>query len=488
MRSTSVLITCIALGCGSSSGPADQADAAAAPDAIIDTTAPVVESSSPAPGATGASLIAIEVVMSEALDPATVNQTSLLVADAELAPVPGQVSYDAERFAVVFTPDEALSRDADYSAILEGVADPAGNTAERVEWSFATVVNSNESFWFYQNGELRELSVVTLDDAGRQLEFTRYNAPGPDDTWNTADDVGSARHVYQRDGRTLLSTWEYGAPGPDGVFGTGDDVIDRVTTNQFDQLGRHVGNETTVDPGDDDQWGTADDVVDRYFVSEYDGDTRRQVVALVVEGAGADGLWRTADDDVTFRTASTYTSTGALETRTQATDAGADGLWDTADDTIFERSVFELDDDDLMIYQTDYRDPGADGVWDTADDVPYGYAHHEHNDVGLVTVSWRCRDPGADGLWRTADDVFRSRVVRAVRDDGQAETVRYFNAPGADGVWGTTDDGVQFYAVATFAANGATEAYRTYTAPGPDAVWFTADDVVGSEHLYDTVK
>jgi methionine-rich copper-binding protein CopC len=108
--------------------------------AAADTTAPTVNSTTPADSAINVAINAnISANFSEALDPATVNTSSFLVTNGG-TPVTGVVSYAGT--AVTFNPTGNLAADTLYTATLTtaitDLADPANPLASDYVWSFTT--------------------------------------------------------------------------------------------------------------------------------------------------------------------------------------------------------------------------------------------------------------------------------------------------------------------------------------------------------------
>jgi len=111
-----------------------------------DTTAPTVQSTEPANGATGVAVhTTVAATFSEAMDPATVGTDTFELRDGANALVPATVTYDAASRTATLTPDAPLAAETTYTATVRGgAADPrakdvAGNPlASSVSWSFTT--------------------------------------------------------------------------------------------------------------------------------------------------------------------------------------------------------------------------------------------------------------------------------------------------------------------------------------------------------------
>src|SRR6266536_1544799 len=110
------------------------------------TAPPTVTSRSPAAGATNVILGAnVTVTFSEAMNPATVNGSTVELRDPSNALVPATVSYNADSFTATLALSAPLSQGVTYTARVRGggsdprVKDVAGNAlAADVTWTFTT--------------------------------------------------------------------------------------------------------------------------------------------------------------------------------------------------------------------------------------------------------------------------------------------------------------------------------------------------------------
>jgi Domain of unknown function (DUF4082)/Bacterial Ig-like domain/Bacterial Ig domain len=115
-------------------------------DVVFVETPPQVLSTTPAPGATGISYsVASTATFSEALDPASVNASTVLLIDAANNQVPVDISYDASAFMVTLTPQQLLQPGQAYTVTFKGgpaalhITDLAGTPlASDYVWSFIT--------------------------------------------------------------------------------------------------------------------------------------------------------------------------------------------------------------------------------------------------------------------------------------------------------------------------------------------------------------
>jgi hypothetical protein len=129
-------------GCGLTSNPNIPPNRTPPPD----TTPPTVTSFSPAAGATDA-IVDRNVILTfkEAMDPATVNISTIELRDPSNALVPAIVFYEASSFTALLNPVVDLAPRVTYTARVRGgstdprVKDLAGNAlAADVTWSFTT--------------------------------------------------------------------------------------------------------------------------------------------------------------------------------------------------------------------------------------------------------------------------------------------------------------------------------------------------------------
>src|SRR5262247_2325582 len=128
-------------GCGMTSRPTIPT-----PTPTPDTVAPTVTSRTPAAGAVNVRVDAsVTITFSEAMDPNTVNVSTIELRDPASVIVPATVSYDAASSAATLDPIELLSAGTTYTARVKGgatdprVKDVAGNAlAADVTWTFTT--------------------------------------------------------------------------------------------------------------------------------------------------------------------------------------------------------------------------------------------------------------------------------------------------------------------------------------------------------------
>jgi uncharacterized protein DUF4082/Big-like domain-containing protein len=112
-------------------------------------SAPQVISTTPAPGAgflfiTG--LSTLTVTFSEPIDPATVNASTVMLTDTAGAPIPFTISFGADNFTVILTPQDPLQMFGAYTVTLKGggdaphITDATGTPlAADFTWSFTII-------------------------------------------------------------------------------------------------------------------------------------------------------------------------------------------------------------------------------------------------------------------------------------------------------------------------------------------------------------
>jgi hypothetical protein len=110
----------------------------------LNTTKPLIVSTTPANSATGVALNqAVSATFSEAMNPLTISTATFQVTGPASAPVAGIVSYDPVDFIATFTPSAPLTASSSYIAtITTGATDTFGNslgsTGAANPWTFST--------------------------------------------------------------------------------------------------------------------------------------------------------------------------------------------------------------------------------------------------------------------------------------------------------------------------------------------------------------
>lgn len=95
----------------------------------VAATEPATDASDVLPGAV------LKATFSQAVVASSVNGTTFLLKDALENPVAGEVAYSAAGPSAIFTPAAPLTSGS-YTAIIDGVQDPDGNTIDLFSWSF----------------------------------------------------------------------------------------------------------------------------------------------------------------------------------------------------------------------------------------------------------------------------------------------------------------------------------------------------------------
>jgi len=192
-------------------------DVVFAPEAIIDTSAPVIVAATPAVDAVNvATTTNVTVTFNESIDPTTIGAVTLV--DAASRVVPSVNSYDASALAITSAPLAALAAGANYTVTVAGgaagVRDLAGNAmTSSVAWTFTTAPPAPTcpcSIWDPTGGAgpvdaeagMAELGVKFQSDVDGQITALRfYKYPG-----NDGPHVGN---LWTADG-TLLASVPYG--------------------------------------------------------------------------------------------------------------------------------------------------------------------------------------------------------------------------------------------------------------------------------------
>src|SRR5262245_37783718 len=164
-----------------------------------DTTPPTVSSFTPAAGATNVSTGAnVTVTFSEAMDAATINDTTVELRDSSSILVPATVSYNAASLTATLDPTAALAAGVTYTARVRGgstdprVKDLAGNAlAADLMWSFTTTPpqppGTTFSIWsptttptnpLENDGAPLELGLKFRSDSNGQITGVRFYKGG----------------------------------------------------------------------------------------------------------------------------------------------------------------------------------------------------------------------------------------------------------------------------------------------------------------------
>jgi hypothetical protein len=487
-------------------------DTSNVPDAPIDSTdmrPPGIESSSPPMNGTKVSILQpITVFMDEALDPDTVNATTvklgydahlpILVLPAFDQTVPngavpaglqylkGTVSYDEIAKKVSFVPAAPLPYGYVFTLEMQ-VKDKAG-----IEFkggiNFTTYVNGETKQFFFNgsNGNPSSWVGKPTDMNGRQTKRLSGSVPGPDTIWFTSDDPKDGRYDYKFDPDGRILEERYYLRGTDNLFDTADDVINVCVTYKWNA--QHVLNERTYTgtPGPDNMLCTPDDVPATNTIYNYMDGKLQSVVYYTAPGT--DNTWRTPDDRCSYYYDNEYDAKGN-KTKEILRNCAGDGVPHSADDTYYYYLTFEYDAAGYVTKRTQYAGAGTDGMWLTADDVIGNFiglpplVRFNRDADGQVTEQLISNGAGTDTMWGTADDQ-GSRTTTMYNAKKLASEITTYIGVGADGMWGTADDVIGSYQKLTYDEYGNRTDAKLYT-QGADGQWKTPDDRINNDSDYD---
>lgn len=419
-------------------------------------------------------LTPITVTFEEPLVAASVTSSTVelrITGDEAPQVVIGDVSYDDATHTIRFTPPEPLLHGRHYSLVLGDFTDLAGNVFVGQTIAFTTSINETTKLVTYTGGAISEWLGATLDANGRVRSTLRYDAPGADGVWLTADDHPVQRLDFARTSVDLVGdVREYG-PGADGALGTADDVVMTLERRRFDSTGRETDDAIYIGAGPDGTWATADDVTGSYQTKGWMDLSRIQL--SFIDSPGTDGMWRTGDDAGPSWHGYTY-DTRARLVREIVRSTGADRFAGTNDDEILshiDRTYDALGLARVIVYNA----AGPDGTWLTDDDVVERWQRIERDETGLVVATIELAAPGPDGMWLTDDDAISQRAVYAYAASRLRTSLTVFSGTDAIATVTTT----------TYDDKGNRTDERRASAPGPDATWGTADDVLESRSEFD---
>ncbi len=477
MRFVAVLISVLGLACGqvakpdvSADGGVDDTDANIGPD----VTAPVVQSSIPRGDAVRVSILTgtVDIVLDEALDPASVDSETVSVVDRHGRSVAGESSYRVDDHTLVFTFSDHLGHNQEYTVQVGAVQDEAGNLSAPTSFGFRTFVNPEVRATTRVAGAITAYWGRLIDDDGHHMVNNAVVEAGSDGTWYSHDDPIARRETYVREGWKLLSSTHFAGPGTDGVWDTADDVADYARTHDYDAHDLEVRRVLSYDAGPDGTFLTADDVPDNVLIYNRGAVNGEILERLYYVGPGADGAWFTSDDELQDRHTYSYGSSGELTRRVHYRGG-----------VVVAYLHYEYAPNGELLRLDDFRDPGDDGNWYTADDVPTTRTYYKYSGY-LLRSAQASTGRGPDGNWGTADDDGRLTTY-VYDDDGIRQRSVLYRDPGADGIWRTSDDTVQNYVDQPSDSKGNRLRLTVFTAPGADGTWFTADDDISTERLYE---
>ncbi|MBS1119873.1 MAG: hypothetical protein H6Q90_2101 [Deltaproteobacteria bacterium] len=219
--------------------------------------------------------------------------------------------------------------------------------------------------------------VGTNDDViGSTLEIEF--APGPPDAFFRAHPI---KFLYKEASGhpTQLTRWAYDAhghrqtvtqygPGPDETYDTGDDVVVGQNVFTSDTSGLLVSNLFRTSAGPNEIWGDADDlIVNAIRFTHADG---RVDWVLPANDPGTDGVWGNDDDRPSSSERLRYDAQGRRSAVELYSQTGPDTKFGTDDDIMGVRMVLPCRGD--RVVQELYDSPGHDGAWGSTDDTISG--------------------------------------------------------------------------------------------------------------------
>ncbi|MEM7765726.1 MAG: Ig-like domain-containing protein [Pseudomonadota bacterium] len=450
-----------------------------------DTTPPRVQSSNPTNGASPVSInVDPELIVSEALSVATVNDTTVVFRDAFGKRIRGDVSYDSARNAIVFEPRSALEFRRGYELSVNGATDVAGN-AFSTTLTFTTFANPVTQSTTFSGGNIARRTDSQNDVQGRTTRTDIYEDAGADMTWFTADDGlrQYLRATFNADGLLALSELVNGI-GPDQQWFTNDDTTVGYSILDYDAIGNNSRQVSGL-AGADGIVGTVDDSVFQYVDFGYN-EYGNVLSIFVANGPGPDQVWLTGDDnaDLTIRTVD---ETGRVASDTRYDTPGPDNIWFTEDDRVSQHRVWTSNADRTESTSITYNAPGQDQRWFTDDDTVSAHSVTTFDaQTGRSTSEYSFNGPGPDAVWFTDDDDLSAHARITYDDTVPGLTTRTFVLyadAGPDGQRYTFDDPISFYSDTTSTEKSTTTRLATYADPGPDGVFLTDDDVPNPGYL-----
>ena len=183
-----------------------------------DTTAPVVNSTTPANGAQDVGhTVAISATFSEAMGSTTLNATTFTVQSPEGA-VPGTVAYNAASRAATFTFQDSIAGLTAYTATLStGVKDALGiPLGAAYSWSFTTT----NTAWLHEANALvkvssanEELKKIATVNCASLSTYTQWAVDYADGSMWVADTNNNRLFKLDADGRLLALYSQSSAQG-----------------------------------------------------------------------------------------------------------------------------------------------------------------------------------------------------------------------------------------------------------------------------------
>lgn len=311
---------------------------------------------------------------------------------------------------------------------------------------------------------------------------------------NPAADIAAAWAAAAPDMKARF----FGAPPPAALaqinvqfYPTTPSLTPQYNVTELDAAKKPIGRTAIYRFGTDAKPLTADDVMTSHNINYTYGNNVSDGVQFV--GAGADGVWRTADDVTVNASQAIYGifGIGGISGKghrivVPALAAGTDKVFFTADDTVGSTGwdLVTLNANGFGVQSVHYSSAGTDGKFFTADDVINGYTVFNVDINGNALQAVTYNSAGVDKTWFTSDDVVQSVTAGVVGNNRLSHLATF--GKGADNAWFTADDIVGSWQYFAYDAAGKLQLTATHSAKGADGVWFTADDTAtATTTLYD---
>lgn len=281
--------------------------------------------------------------------------------------------------------------------------------------------------------------LATVSPALQCFDLLAYADPGSDLTFDTADDVTSARsliavtdlsQLYLRrpdSNDEIVLRFEFVAPGPDAVWGTADDLLGEVIDRR-DNLdhGGGVSRERVYRQASTSCVHATGDLKEIRQVLARNGDEDRR---LVYDGPGVDDSWLTTDDRLDQWERRYYDGSDLITASVYYALPGNDLSWLTADDFAIRAARRFWNASDRLTATTVSGDPGPDHIFLTDDDVPASISLFPRNATGATVAAYSYALPDSTPLEGLRLD-YVDDVVASAREV----------TAGTDEIYGTTDD------------------------------------------------
>jgi hypothetical protein len=307
----------------------------------------------------------IQVAFDGALDPASVTRANIRVLSQGI-PVPTRLSYDDAAHTVTIDPMGNLTYGQTYTVSISGVESAGQQPVAAQQARFATWLNplAWDEVHEYVGDYIpwRDVYDRLADGSSR---YRRFDDPGPDGQWGTADDVLSNYGLTTtRAGDGTQLTAYYSGAGADGQWFTADDTQYYGMIRSCSADGRSCTDVGLSGPGPDGRWFTADDVKDgtsTQVTVTADGAPLTELDIFDASGAGE-------------LTVNTYNADGTLAQTVDYDDPGPDGVWGTADDHISAGDAYVYDQFGRVARDIDSAGPLPPGPGNpSSDDCEHNY-------------------------------------------------------------------------------------------------------------------